>query len=502
MSTTSTNETDTGPASALKHQDQPQPSAAPDSPPRPGPSLAKSCLWAAGAALSFNLAYSFSSLAIFVLVYLFCLLQIARAKTGRQAFYLGLGVGFLAAAFQLQCFWAIFGVAAIALWFVVAFWIGLFVALARLCLVRLAPTRAAFVIPFLWTGLEYFRSELYYLRFSWLNVGYLASETALMPALRWIGMYGLGFVCVSVTVILSLLRPKKAALFALRFGLGVILVLFLQAYVQFGKSDAASNTLRIAGVQLEFPAEIEVLSALDGLLQAHPDTEMLMLSEYTFNGVVPEKVKDWCRRNKRYLVVGGKEPVGKSDFYDTAYVVGPDGEIVFRQVKSVPIQFFKDGLPAREQALWNSPWGKIGFCVCYDLSYTRVIDRLVGMGAQALIVPTMDVVDWGAREHELHARVAPVRSAEHGIPIFRVASSGISQWTDETGRVRARADFPGQGERIVGQLAFGGPGSVPVDRWLAPLSTAVTALTIAWLAWSWRKRPRMLDANQPAGEEG
>ena len=96
----------------------------------------------------------------------------------------------------------------------------------------------------------------------------------------------------------------------------------------------------------------------------------------------------------------------------------------------MPIQFFKDGLPAREQRLWDSPWGKIGLCICYDLSYARVTDRLVRLGAQAMIVPTMDVVDWGQREHELHARVAPIRSAEYGIPIFRVASSGISQWTD------------------------------------------------------------------------
>jgi apolipoprotein N-acyltransferase len=321
-----------------------------------------------------------------------------------------------------------------------------------------------------------------------------------MPLLRWVGMYGLGFIGVGATVVLWSLRPKKAALFALRFSLGVILILFAHAYVQLGvKINVRSKMIRIAGVQLEFPDQSAVLSALDGLLQAHPDTELFVLSEYTFNGVVPERVKDWCRRNQRYLVVGGKDPAGESNFYDTAYVVGPDGSIVFRQVKSVPIQFFKDGLPAPEQKLWDSPWGKIGFCVCYDLSYTRVIDRLVRMGAQALIVPTMDVIDWGAREHELHARVAPVRSAEHGLPIFRVASSGISQWTDRTGRVRARAGYPGQGERIVGQLQLLTAGSLPIDRWLGPFSTGVTALTIGWLALlCWRKRGRSFSTTQPA----
>ena len=67
----------------------------------------------------------------------------------------------------------------------------------------------------------------------------------------------------------------------------------------------------------------------------------------------------------------------------------------------MPIQFFKDGFPAREQKLWDSPWGKIGICICYDLSYTRVTDELVRLGANALIVPTMDIIDWGRNQHEV-----------------------------------------------------------------------------------------------------
>ena len=153
---------------------------------------------------------------------------------------------------------------------------------------------------------------------------------------------------------------------------------------------------------MEFPTENEVLLRLNDLLRSHPDAELVVLSEYTFDGPVPAAVNEWCRKNRRYLVVGGKDPAPGGHFYNTAYVVGPDGNIVFRQVKAVPIQFFKDGLPAPEQKLWNSPWGKIGICVCYDLSYTRVTDRLVKLGAEAMIVPTMDMADWGQAQHEMH----------------------------------------------------------------------------------------------------
>ena len=195
---------------------------------------------------------------------------------------------------------------------------------------------------------------------------------------------------------------------------------------------------------------------------------------------MPAAVKAWCRENGRYLIVGGKDPAPVATFYNTAYVVGPGGDIVFRQVKVVPIQFFKDGLPAPEQRLWVSPWGKVGICVCYDLSYTRVTDRLVKLGAEAIIVPTMDVTDWGRAQHELHARIAPVRAAEYGLPIFRVASSGISQLVGRAGRVTATAPCPGDGAVLSGTLELRGGGSRPLDRWLAPFATGLTAALIAW----------------------
>jgi predicted amidohydrolase len=211
-------------------------------------------------------------------------------------------------------------------------------------------------------------------------------------------------------------------------------------------------------------------------------------------------VKAWCREHKRYVVIGGKEPVGSNNFYNTAFVIGPSGEVVFRQTKAVPIQFFKDGLPALHQAVWESPWGKIGICICYDLSYTRVTDRLVREGARLIVAPTMDVEDWGKRQHELHARIAPIRAAEYRVPIFRLASSGISQAVEATGRVVASAPCPGQGAMIAAKLALPLSGQLPLDRWLAPLSSGVTAVAIALLSGQRilakaRRKPRLQPAN-------
>jgi apolipoprotein N-acyltransferase len=206
------------------------------------------------------------------------------------------------------------------------------------------------------------------------------------------------------------------------------------------------------------------------------------LSEYTLDGEPTEQLRSWCRTNQKFLIVGGKDSSPGTNYYNTAFVISTNGEVVFKQVKSVPIQFFKDGLPAPEQKLWDSPWGKIGICICYDLCYTRVTDELVRQGAQMIIAPTMDVADWGRHQHELHARVAPVRAAEYGIPIFRLASSGISQGVNKSGRVQSSAPFPGAGEMIFFGAHIGAKGSLPLDRYLAPLCVGVTGLFVLWLA--------------------
>jgi apolipoprotein N-acyltransferase len=324
--------------------------------------------------------------------------------------------------------------------------------------VNFGTFRGGLVLPFLWTGLEYFRSELYFLRFSWLNVGYAFSASEYRPFLKFLGMYGIGFFVVLVAVGTWLVRSKQVVLLPLSAATLILVLCWVMP-----NPYPAGRRVDVAGVQLEFPAEDEVIPALGKLIQAKPETKLIVLCEYAFLDPLPS-------------VAARSELPG--EFYDTAFVVGTNGEIVFKQGKCVPVQFLKDGLPAKEQKLWESPWGKIGICICYDLSYTRVTDRLVRLGARAMIVPTMDVVEWGRHEHELHARVARVRAAEYRIPIFRVASSGISQLVDRSGVELASAGFPGQNEMLSGLLVIGQPGSLPLDRWLGPLATAMAGIVL------------------------
>jgi len=233
---------------------------------------------------------------------------------------------------------------------------------------------------------------------------------------------------------------------------------------------------------MESPSFTEISHALDGAIEKFPDTDIFVLSEYTFWGPIPDTIKAWCRAHRKYLVVGGEEPVPPSDFYNTAFVVDTNGETAFRQAKCVPVQFMRDGLPARQQQVWDSPWGKIGVATCYDTSYSRVTDELVRQGAQALINPTMDSAEWGAGQHLLHSRIPLMRAAEYRIPVFRVASSGVSEFVDGRGRVASSAPFPGEGAMLAAAIELPDDGRMPPDRWLARFCVAVVVGLGGWLA--------------------
>jgi apolipoprotein N-acyltransferase len=82
-----------------------------------------------------------------------------------------------------------------------------------------------------------------------------------------------------------------------------------------------------------------------------------------------------------------------------------------------------------------------------------------------------------------------VRAAEYGIPIFRLVSSGISQAVSGYGNVTAQTSFPGSVEILSAQLRLPMRGTLPLDRWLAPAGTGITALVLlTLLVLDWQDR--------------
>jgi apolipoprotein N-acyltransferase len=440
----------------------------------------------------YGIAFATTWGAAAILVALPCLILLANRPTARQAFYFGLLAGVCIYAPHLWFFHGIFGKAAIAVWLIAGFPIALFVLilhqvhkyLGSCSTIEAGPEKAhgaavglhqqgdiprilnsiGFIVlpPILWTGIEYFRSECYYLKFAWILPG---QAIAFLPGiwLERIGVYGLGFLIATIAALITSHR-KSLKLFGLVTGIALTILIHLPQQ----RTVAPTSSLHVAGVQFEHAGDGQIAAALDQLALAHPEAQILVVSEYSFGGPVPESIRAILRKHHRYLIAGGIQPLSNGNYYDIAYVINPDGNDVFSQIKSVPVQLMQDGLPAPDRRVWQSPWGKIGIAICYDISYSRVMDDFVAQGAQGLILPTMDLESWGAYERKmLHGRLGPIRSAEYGIPTFSLWSSGESQLIDRHGHLIATAGYPGQGETIAGPFDLANAGTIPPDRWLA-----------------------------------
>jgi hypothetical protein len=127
-----------------------------------------------------------------ILAALPCVFLLSRVKSARRAFYVGGVCGLALYVPQLWFFLSIFHSAAIALWCIAALPIALFTLLVHQGRRRFGEMAAMWMMPVLWMGVEFFRSELYYLKFAWVLPG---QAVAFLPGVRllWVGVYGLGF---------------------------------------------------------------------------------------------------------------------------------------------------------------------------------------------------------------------------------------------------------------------------------------------------------------------
>lgn len=407
------------------------------------------------------------------------LVAMVRAKTARRAFYAGIGAALLIVVPHLWFLTVIFSAIAVPLWLSLAGWTGVFCGTLHVIHRKGGTGWTIALAPVLWMGLEFYRSEIWGLRFSWLGPGF-----ALPPAnLGWwfqsLGVFGSGAWLIMAGTAVMLVRKPAGALAA---------ALLLPALLLPGRrAVTAGESIRMTGVQFEQALSTQLIMGLDAAREAWPDTKLFLLPEYSFNGPVPSEFPEWCRRNQTWLVAGGKDylkgqknEAGQPAYYNTAFVIGPEGTVIHRQAKSRPIQFFDDGMPAPDQVVWDSPWGKLGICICYDQNYTQVTDRLAEGQMQALLIPTMDLETWGPHQHWLGGRLALTRAVEYRVPVVRLASSGISQFIDAEGKILASGAMPGQGEIVSALIPLSAAPHRPWDRLPARVAMVPAALLIIW----------------------
>jgi len=148
---------------------------------------------------------------------------------------------------------------------------------------------------------------------------------------------------------------------------------------------------------------------LANVVSRHPEAEMVIYPElHLFHPLANESGKqhsvtsldavdidgdfvrglgDIARLNKIWLIPGSINEKGSAEnFYNTALVFNPEGQIVARYRKIFPWRPFEPHTPGSSFVVFDIPTvGKIGLNTCYDIWFPETCRHLAWMGAELII---------------------------------------------------------------------------------------------------------------------
>ena len=372
---------------------------------------------------------------------------------------------------------------------------------ARCWLGSLRNLLAALLAAAAWTALEWLRGTLFS-GFGWNSLGVaLGGNIPLVQIASVTGTPGLTFLCVLSAAIAAITverlrreirtgRPRPHFDF---FAVVFLIVLVFSHGVRILTAPAIpSLPLRVAGVQgnipvydywdktKEDPILARYLRMSREALKGNPDLLVwpeaatprpLLLDEITF-----AQVKGLAEGTKADFLIGSVhyEAAPRGDYNSAILLTGqasssqiyskvhlvPFGEFVpFRKSfpllawierKEVPYDFD----PGKGPALlgMSSRPVKLGPLICFEDTLGDQTRRTAALGAQLLVTLTND--GWfehsaGTRQHLANARL---RTVETGLPLLRVADTGISCVIDRFGRIRQELRGPGGDPFVEGIL--------------------------------------------------
>ena len=212
------------------------------------------------------------------------------------------------------------------------------------------------------------------------------------------------------------------------------------------------------------------------VLMAMQDRDRITIAEPLGYGPIQEFLVRKARQH-RVWIVGGTIPIQSHDPmrpYATCLVINDEGELVGRYNKihlfDVTVEQDEIGSyaesqftsPGNELTILDSPFGRLGLSVCYDLRFPELYRELALRGAELFIVPSAFTAVTGQAHWEVLLRARAIENlcyvvaaAQGGYHVNGRATYGHSMVIDHWGQIR-------------GQLAKGS-GVVVVEPDLATL---------------------------------
>src|ERR1700678_2795214 len=351
---------------------------------------------------------------------------------------------------------------------------------------RKSKLLACVIAPFLWTTLEYFRTNIPIIGSSWDLSGYPAAHSlAILQITSVTGIYGLCFLIAAFGALLayavlantSRIWKVAACVMALLIAVAVIgprlipnaTPRYVAHLVQtnFPQSESyPADWLIVHAGELNQLEQISVDAAKQepGIIIWPEVPAPFSLQEPLFAARASQIARD----ANNYFLVGvldGKRAGGKFLAFNTAVLLDPTGQRIYSYDKIhllpfgeyVPLRgwltFAKrltadisDFTPGSSYSIAEMPQGKFGAFICYEAIFPSEVRRFTASGAQLLITISND--GWFGRSSapEQHMFMARVRAVENRRWLLRDTNNGYTESIDPYGRTAAQLAIDMRGQ--------------------------------------------------------
>ncbi len=201
---------------------------------------------------------------------------------------------------------------------------------------------------------------------------------------------------------------------------------------------------------------------------AQDDAQIVVWPEVAIEGdpqmTNTEEFRRLAAETNAYLVLGYLVRMTEQ-IRNEATVLTPDGRFLGVYGKDHPVTFAGETSVTRgTYPVYDTPLGKIGTIICYDLDFTDTARKITRNGARLILVPSHDWPEI-ATKHYTHL---VLRAVENRVAMAKADNSGNdSVIIDPYGRMLAAAITPGgdkNGQVVIADVPLGTGDSLAV-RW-------------------------------------
>lgn len=387
-----------------------------------------------------------------------------------------------------------------------------------------SPLRV-FILPAVWTALEWLRSVLPVTREWWIEV--LAKSQWTSPAPLQIvsltGFAGLSFLIMLANSALAnliiewsqrrrlsrkslaaLALPVAAAVWGwtvvaqppqaqpIRAAANTDLVNQDPAVQRLGGQTSAGDGY-IADTPEMSRAIFEINAELTRQADAQADPSFIVWGENEFADYDEQEMignlRELAASTGAYIAADVTWRSGDG-LHDTALLVGPDGEEIGKTAKinltgGEEAYGFVPG--TRIGQVYETEYGKVGLAVCWDRHTTGIIRSLARNGAGLVLIPVDDDFNGNPVFPRYAASDSVFRAVENRVAIVVGSTSGMSQIITPYGVMSASSPVNKRGF-ITGETYLPSEPGTLYTRWGDWFGWTVAAFVLAILGWQFRKR--------------